>query len=140
MPTKDSQIISIRVNRKELNFLKERAEKEAKSLSELLKESMQEVKRETEIEEVSEKIIELAFVHSMTPIGMLNSLDYLLKKKMLYVKDGGISFHSRPEDYVSVDEAIDSMDAPEWRKKSLKESILKNLNVSFDDTGNGGGL
>lgn len=74
---------------------------------------------------------------------LLEVVDYLISSGKLYRSETGLKMkglNADPE-YISVDEAIDNLDAPEWKKKSFKETILKNLDVNrFDDTGNGGGL
>ena len=71
-------------------------------------------------------------------------LNYMVGSGSLYKdKQGRLrikELHEDPE-YISVDEAIDGMEAPEWKKKIYKENIIKGLNVDrFDEIGNGGGL
>ena len=142
MPNKNKITIGTKVDREFADYLKEKALKENKSLGDLVREGLKGERQTYEEESVASKIIELAFMYDVDAEKLLSNLGYLLESGKLFVSGGKILWNplrKNPE-YVSVDEAIDNMNVPEWRKKSLKESILKNLNVSFDDTGNGGGL
>ena len=74
---------------------------------------------------------------------LLEVINYLIDNKKLCRIDGKLKLIGMNADpsYISVDEAIDGLKAPEWKKNKYKQDIIKNLNLDRnDDTGNGGGL
>lgn len=74
---------------------------------------------------------------------LLEVMNYLIDNKKLCRIDGKLKLIGMNADpsYISVDEAIDGLKAPEWKKNKYKQDILNNLNLDRnDDTGNGGGL
>lgn len=146
-----TEVIKVRITEEEREKLSEEAEERGINLSDIVRERISFVPQNSEKEDsfvpqnmYEEELTRLSERLGINEYKLLEVVDYLISSGKLYRSETGklkMKGLNADAEYISVDEAIDNMDAPEWKKKSFKEIILKNLDINrFDDTGNGGGL
>ena len=158
-PTEElKKTVKVRVTEEQYESLVEESEEREISLSDVIRERISFVPQNSEgfvpqnsfvpqkkgfVPQNSERIDRISKELGVEEEKLLEIVEYLITSKKLYRENENIrikGLNADPE-YISVDEAIDNVDAPEWKKKAYKEMIIKNLDVNrYDDTGNGGGL
>lgn len=133
--------VTTKVSEEESERLKDRAREKGMSLSGYLKSLCNK-----DLEQggaMEDQLNEIAFLYDIDGENLVKNVRWLLDSGKLFTKEGKLCWNPKatnPE-YVSVDEAIDGLKAPEWKKNKYKQDILKSLNLDRnDDTGNGGGL
>lgn len=152
-PTTDRKETSIhlRVNSEMWEKIQEESEREGVSVSEYIRERIEGfvaqnfvAQNEFSLGGLYDETLEEMSKELGINIGtFVDYLNYMVGSGSLYKdKQGRLRIKELHDpEYISVDEAIDSMEVSEWKKKMYKENIIKGLNVDrFDDIGNGGGL
>ncbi len=142
MANKEEISVGCKVDRTTAEKLKEKARERGIGVNSLLREMIKESFRP----KVDERgmMNELCFMYDIDEDEIERGIKYLFKSGNIRVVNRKMQWNPRvvSEDYVSIDEKIDTMNVKEYEKKRLKQKIVDNLEamLRIDDTGNGAGL
>lgn len=144
MPSKNVISIGAKIELSFMEYLRNKALQENKSMSELVREALNGDRKAYEYDKIAEKLQEITFLYDVTPEKIVSAIDYLLANGKLHVIDGKIHWNptNYNSEYISVDEAIGMLQISEREKDQLKHKIIENLQAMIrqDDTGNGAGV